>query len=376
MFGNLAPSIAKSENPAAELLSQLLSCSLPDAICFKDARRRYTCLNEVECRFLSVASPQDLIGKTADRLLSAKRARLWRQEEAEVLVSGIPLIDRVEKIEQQDGTVQWLSSTKVPVLNHQGNVTGLVAITRDITSYKLVEQLKDQFVSTISHELRTPVTAIMGALALVASGASGSIPPPARNLLEIARSNSQRLLHLINDILDLDKIETGMMVFDLERVDVRPLVEQEIAAIQSFAEPYGVSVRLDPLATTGTVSADPRRLAQAITNLLSNAVKFSPPGEEVVVGIENRGGAVSIWVRDHGPGIPEAFKQRIFDKFVQVNRAQCRQKGTGLGLAIVKEIVERMKGSVGFEPAHGGGTVFKVTFPSCVDVPIVSALNN
>jgi PAS domain S-box-containing protein len=377
MLEKLAPStIAENEFPAAELLFQLLSCSLPDAICFKDVRRRYICLNDVEGRFLGVAAPQSLFGKTADRLLTAKRARLWRQEEAEVLVTGMPLIDRVEKIEHQDGTVQWLSATKTPIRNPQGNVVGLVAITRDITNYKLVEQLKDQFVSTISHELRTPVTSILGSLALVASGAAGSMPEPTRGLLEIARTNSQRLLHLINDILDLEKIETGMMVFDLERVDVRRLVEHEIASIHSFAEPYGVTVRLDPLAATGAVLADPRRLAQVVSNLLSNAVKFSPSGEEVVVGIENHPGRIRICVRDHGPGIPEALRHRIFDKFVQVKRTQARQKGSGLGLSIVKEIVERMKGVVDFEPAPGGGTVFYVTFPCCDEATMASPLTH
>lgn len=366
MHGNLAPQVGENSNVEAGLLSQLMLCSLPYAIFFKDVRRRYVCLNEVECQLIGVAAPADVVGKTADRLIPAKRARLWRLEETEVLVTGAPLIDRVERVELEDGTTRWLSSTKVPIRNHQGLVTGLVGITRDITDHKLEERLMVQFVSTISHELRTPVTSIMGSLALVVSGAVGALPEPALRLLEIARTNSQRLVRLINDILDLEKVESGMMAFDLKEVDVRHLVEQEITAIQSFAEPYRVTVRLDPDACTGAVLADPGRLSQVISNLLSNAVKFSPSDGEVVVGIESRPGQFRVSVRDHGPGIPEAFKHRVFDKFIQVNRGVGRPKGgTGLGLCIVKQIVERLGGEVSFEPAPGGGTVFSVTLPAC-----------
>jgi len=323
-----------------------------------------------------VAAPDDVVGNTADRLISPRRARLWRREEAEVLVTGVALIDRVEAVERADGTIRWLSSTKAPIRNQAGDVTGLVGITRDITHLKLQENLKEQFVATISHELRTPVTSIMGSLALVASGATGVLPEPARRLLGIARANSQRLVSLINDILDLEKVQSGMMAFDLKHVDVRHLVEQEIAAILSFAELYDVTVRLDPHASTATVFADSGRLAQVFSNLLSNAVKFSPKGGEVVVGIESGPARVRISVRDHGPGIPESFKHRIFSRFAQVNRNESHAKsGTGLGLCIVKQIVDHLRGQVGFESAPGGGSIFYVTLPVSESDPVRQAFN-
>jgi len=364
MFGK--PGSPTSENADIErrLLLQLLDCCLPDAIYFKDSRRRYIRLNEAECRVLGIATPQEVIGKTADRLVSSKRARAWRREESEVLVTGEPLIDRVEEAVQEDGSVRWLSATKVPVRNHDGAITGLFGITRDITDRRVDEHLTQQFVSTISHELRTPVTSIIGSLALVTRGAAGALPDPAARLLKIASANCQRLVHLINDILDLEKVETGMMVFDLKPVDVRALIEQEIAVIQSYADAYGVGVRLDPSSAQGKALADPERLAQVVSNLLSNAVKFSPRGEEVVVGCEVRQGMVRISVRDHGVGIPDDLKDRVFEKFVQVSGKASQKGGTGLGLSIVKQIVERLKGQVGFEPAPGGGTVFVVTLPS------------
>ncbi len=363
MLGNGALANTESTGATAELMSQLLSCDLPDAIFFKDLRRRYICLNGAECRLLGVPTPQEMIGKTADGRLSARRARLWRQEETEVFVTGKALIDRVEEVKLENGTTRWFSSTKVPLLNSRGDVTGLLGTTRDITDYKYEEQLMAQFIATISHELRTPVTSILGSLSLVAGGAAGDLPDPAVKLLEIARTNSQRLLRLINDILDLEKVQSGMMVFDMAPVEVRALVEEEIAASRYFAQPYDVAVRLDPAAVAGTAIADPVRLAQVVSNLLSNAVRFSPAGGEVIVGVERQAGDVRIWVRDHGPGIPEAFRRQIFDKFAQERSASSGKGGSGLGLAIVKQIVGRLKGEVGFEPAQGGGTVFFVTLP-------------
>jgi PAS domain S-box-containing protein len=346
-------------------LSQLMASNFPDGIYLKDARRRYLCLNEAEGKILGLAAPDDAVGKAADRFVSAKRARIWRQEDTRVLVTGEPLIDRIEESVGEDGSVRWLSATKAPLRNSHGAITGIVGITRDITQVRHAEQLKDQCIATLSHELRTPVSAITGTLSLVASGAAGALPDAAARLLKIADANCERLLLLINDFLDLEKLTCGMMVFELQQVDVHAIVEKEIAATQSFADPFGVQIRLDGDAEGGTVRADPVRLAQVISNLLSNAVKFSPRGAAVAVTIENRQGTISIHVRDHGPGIPAEFKDRVFDKFVQVNtRRADTKRGTGLGLSIVKQIVGRLHGDVSCAPARGGGTVFSVTLPS------------
>ena len=166
-------------------------------------------------------------------------------------------------------------------------------------------------------------------------------------------------------ILDIEKIESGRVVFNLSRVDVRPLVEQAIEGNRGFAEGYGVRVRLDPASADGEVNADPDRLAQVITNLLSNAIKFSPADGEVLVAVEKNGDVVRISVRDHGSGIPADFKPHIFEKFAQADATSSRQKGgTGLGLSIVKQIVERLGGEVGFDDAPGGGTIFHVELPA------------
>jgi signal transduction histidine kinase/DNA-binding response OmpR family regulator len=226
-------------------------------------------------------------------------------------------------------------------------------------------RLKDEFVATVSHELRTPLTSIAGALGLLTGNAAGTLPESAQRLAVIAYTNSQRLVRLLNDILDIEKMESGKAVFNFKRVEVRSLVEQTIEANRALAQACDVRIRLDAASAAFDVRADPDRLVQAVTNLLSNAIKFSPAGEDVVVAVETRGATVRISVRDRGHSIPEEFKRHIFEKFAQADATDARQKGgTGLGLSIVKEIVDRLDGAVGFEDAPGGGAVFHIDLPN------------
>jgi two-component system, OmpR family, sensor histidine kinase VicK len=344
-----------------QLLKQLME-GIPDAICFKDVERRYFRLNDVERTFLNVANDTDAIGKTADDLLTPDLARKRRAEDERVLMTGEALLDCVEKVEGPSGSVRWLSSTKAPIRNAQEEIVGLVAIARDITERKRQEQLKDEFVATVSHELRTPLTSILGSIGCLAGGAAGALPDPAPRMLEIALSNCERLVAIVNDILDLERIEAGEMSYERRPVDMRALAAQVIEANLAFAASYGVALRLDEGAVQGTVHSDPQRLTQVLTHLVSNAVKFSPRESEVVVSIESSERSVSISVRDHGPGIPDDYKNRIFEKFVQVDATDQRQRGgTGLGLTITKQIVDQLDGRIAFEPAVGDGTIFKVT---------------
>jgi PAS domain S-box-containing protein len=236
-----------------------------------------------------------------------------------------------------------------------------ILVIRDISARKHNERLKDEFVSTVSHELRTPLTSISGSLGLLAEQWARELPKSAARLLAIAHTNSQRLVRLINDILDIEKLESGRVVFNLSQVDLHSLVVHAIDENRGFAESYRVRVRLDTAPANSDVNADPDRLAQVVTNLLSNAIKFSPTGGEVVVAVEKNGSIIRVSVRDHGDGIPDDFKPHIFEKFAQADGTSSRQKGgTGLGLSIVRQIVERLGGDVGFDDAPGGGTIFHV----------------
>ena len=245
-----------------------------------------------------------------------------------------------------------------------GNGVLVLCVIADISERKRAELRKDEFVTTVSHELRTPLTSLAGSLGLLAGSAAGKLPETAMRLLSIAHKNSQRLVRLINDILDIEKIESGDVAFVLKRVAVRTLVEQAIEASRLYAQSLGVTVRLDPFATDADVHADPDRLTQVIANLLSNAIKFSPSGAEVLVSIDGLADPVRIAVRDHGPGIPSDFKARVYEKFAQADAAARQKGGTGLGLSIVKGIVTRLGGSTGFDDAPGGGTIFHVELPA------------
>jgi PAS domain S-box-containing protein len=249
--------------------------------------------------------------------------------------------------------------------------TYFVAIIRDITERKQVEQMKSEFVSTVSHELRTPLTSIAGSLGLIAGGAAGPLGDRAARLVDIALSNSKRLVRLINDILDIEKIESGQMRFEIARVPLAPFLEQAVAANQGYAAEQGAELELGPIPADAVVLADHDRLMQVITNLVSNASKFSPAGECVRISVQPLDRRWRVSVADKGSGIPEEFRKRMFQKFAQADSSDTRAKGgTGLGLSIVREIMTRLGGAISFETSEGTGTTFHVDIPAAL--PTVS----
>jgi PAS domain S-box-containing protein len=249
-----------------------------------------------------------------------------------------------------------------------------VAAVRDITEKRALERVKNEFVSTVSHELRTPLTSISGALALMAKGTAGALPDKALGLVAIARSNCDRLVRLINDILDLERIEAGKLVFEFSSVPIRRLAERAITENLDYAAKFQVALQHDGDPVDAEVWGDEHRLLQVLTNLISNAVKFSPAGGTVSIATSRVDGTLHLAVTDRGRGIPDAFKPRIFQKFAQADATDSRQKGgTGLGLSIVKSIVERHGGRIGFESEWGVGSTFHVDLPEkrgrLTDVP-------
>lgn len=239
----------------------------------------------------------------------------------------------------------------------------VVAAIRDITERRRVAEMKEAFVSTVSHELRTPLTSIAGSLGLLGGGAAGELPAKAARLIAIAHSNSQRLVRLINDILDVEKMESGKLVLDLSPLDLRDIAARSIDGVRGYADQMGVTLSLgdgDPAPVRG----DTDRLIQVVTNLLSNAAKFSASGGEVTVTVNPEARIARLSVMDRGPGIPEEFRARIFGKFAQADSTDTRAKGgTGLGLAIAREIAERHGGRLWFESAEGEGATFHLDLP-------------
>jgi PAS domain S-box-containing protein len=239
-----------------------------------------------------------------------------------------------------------------------------IGVLRDLTERRRVDRLQNELLSTVSHEFRTPLTSIVGALGLLKGGVAGELAPQARRLVELAHDNGHRLVRLVNDFLDLEKMRSGRLEFRLAPHALAPLLRQSVEAIRAYADGYGVVLAVELAEEDLLAFVDPERVQQVLANLISNAVKFSPRGGTVHVGLARDGGAAVISVRDEGPGIPPEFRARVFEKFAQADASDTRGRaGTGLGLSIVKSIVERLDGQVGFDSTPGKGTTFRVGLP-------------
>lgn len=255
-------------------------------------------------------------------------------------------------------------SVRIGLINH-GKLKFFSAFLYDISEAKKVERMKSEFISTASHELRTPLTAIYASLDMLHSGMGGELPADARELIGISLKSAERLVRLVNDVLDVEKIESRSMAYYRVPQPLLPLVEQAITATQSYADQYQVQFELNAAAEEAVVSVDADRIIQVIVNLLSNAAKFSPAGGAVVhVNVRQLPGSVRVSVMDAGSGVPEAFRDRIFQRFAQVDASDRRQKGgTGLGLNICKSIIEEHQGTIDFVSEAGKGCEFYFDLP-------------
>ncbi|MCP8900765.1 CHASE domain-containing protein [Gilvimarinus xylanilyticus] len=248
-----------------------------------------------------------------------------------------------------------------------GQVPHYVIMLHDITERKKAEKLKSEFVSTVSHELRTPLTSILGSLKLVQAGVTGEISDKTRNMVAIARNNTERLSVLVNDILDVEKLEFDQLKIILEAVPITAIMQQALRQMQGYADGYEVELVLNvspDITEYDQVLADPHRVMQIMSNLLSNAIKYSDSGEPVIVSLAKLEGQIQITVKDFGRGMPDYFRKQIFQKFSQADSTDKREKGgTGLGLYIAKALTEKMHGSIDFESELGKGSEFFVRLP-------------
>ncbi|MBI5923441.1 MAG: CHASE domain-containing protein [Betaproteobacteria bacterium] len=269
---------------------------------------------------------------------------------------------------RKDGSRFPVSLTVTALRDGNGEISAFLGIATDITERKKIERMKTEFISTVSHELRTPLTSIRGALALVAGGVVGELPAAVKPLVEIAHKNSERLILLVNDLLDMEKIEAGKMEFNASPLKLMPLLNQALDGNRAYAEQYQVNYAVESDLPEAMVSVDANRMMQVLANLLSNAAKYSPAGGKVLVAVERMGKRIRVAVKDNGPGIPDEFKARVFQKFAQADSSDTRNKGgTGLGLSITKAIVEHMGGRIWFDSQPNLQTTFYVEFPEWVE---------
>ena len=249
------------------------------------------------------------------------------------------------------------------VRDDHGEVVAVVTCCEDISERRRVEQMKQDFIATVSHELRTPLTSIVAALGLLGQASLRSDPDRLDELTSVAHRNSHRLLNLVNDLLDLQRLSSGRLSLDAQTVDIAPLLEEAAAGMRAFAQEKDVRIAVRAERRLRVV-ADRRRMVQVLLNLLSNAIKFSPAGGEVDISGRTEGESVVLAVRDSGPGIPEAFRAQLFERFTQADASSARiTGGSGLGLAIARQLVEAMGGSIGFDTVEGEGTTFHVALP-------------
>jgi len=284
-------------------------------------------------------------------------------------VTGFARVENLEQTTHYELVAKHRSGAPIPIdvtLRVMRLVNGvhLVALVRDVSERRRIDALKDSFVATVSHELRTPLTSIAGSLELLRGGAGGQLPPRALRLVEIAGSNSARLVRLINDILDVEKIRSGAFVFEKKPLCIKDLAQAACDSMSGLAYERNVALGVDPIDPSLWMLGDNDLMMQAMANLLSNAIKVSPPNGEVRIAAEALGERVRVLIIDQGPGVPEDFRERIFTRFAQADSTDGRQHdGTGLGLSIVRELVQRHAGAVGFESEIGAGATFFIDLP-------------
>jgi PAS domain S-box-containing protein len=342
---------------------EILLDSVSDGICGVDRRGLISFANPAAARLLG-ASADSLTGRPVHDVLHgaapANRQcgedcplrRAYGQQKA---AAGEDAIFRA------DGSSFPADYVLTPIAD-QGRFSGSVLSFRDISQRYALDRLKDEFISTVSHELRTPLTSIRGALGLLSSGMLGQVNDKASNLLRIALNNSDRLVRLINDILDLERIQSGREPLAFRPVQLAQIVRQAIDGMAPVADGAGVQLIHDT--TEAEIDADPDRLLQVLTNLLSNAVKFSPPNSTVSVMLRPGSSGVTLSVIDQGRGIPADKLEAIFGRFQQVDASDSRQKGgSGLGLAICRTIVQQHSGRIWAERNPVRGSTFRAYLP-------------
>jgi two-component system, OmpR family, sensor histidine kinase VicK len=339
---------------------RLITNALPVLIAYVDEHQRYRFNNQAY---------EDWLGQSPTDIFGVKLQTVWGldcYERMQVYVK-LALLGQVVAYENEitlkDGLPCSVNVTYIPHLDEQKKVVGFFALTSDISDRKAIERMKDEFIAVVSHELRTPLTSLHSALKILATGRLGSLSSDGKQMLEIADDNTERLVRLVNNVLDLQRIESGDVKMEKQVCNVATLMIQATESMQPMAQQHGVVLAVKPIDIAILVDSD--YIVQALTNLLSNAIKFSTTDGTVWLTAERKANTEVLFsVRDQGQGIPSDKLESIFERFQQVDSSDSRRKGgTGLGLTICRKIIEQHEGKIWAESTLGEGSTFSFTLP-------------
>jgi two-component system, OmpR family, sensor histidine kinase VicK len=346
--------------------------ALPVLIAYVDTQECYQFNNQAYQDWLG-QSPQNIQGQHLQQVWGEVCYRRMQPHINSALAGEAVTYEN--EITLQDGSMRSVSSTYIPDLDLASKVTGFFALSSDISEHKAIERMKDEFISVVSHELRTPLTSLHSALKILSTGRLGTLPQDGQQFLAIADENTERLVRLVNSVLDLQRIEFGAVTMEKHACNAAHLMVQAVEAMKPMAQQHEVLLVNQPLDIQLWVDAD--YMVQALTNLISNAIKFSTAGGTVWLTVEYSDPLertatpsrsvvphVLFRVRDEGQGIPPDKLELIFERFQQVDSSDSRKKGgTGLGLTICRKIIEQHGGKIWVDSQWGQGSTFSCILP-------------
>jgi len=384
------PAIRKNQTENYRLLQDLMD-HVPDVIYFKDLKGRLLLVNKAHAKGLGLR-PEQVAGKSDFDFFPEERAEMMAKDDQRVFKSGKPIIDKIERATRADGIDNYVSTTKIPRFDAKGRVIGLIGITRDITkrmqiarvseeekvlkkrleSLEELNRLKSEFISVVSHELRTPLAIVKEGVNLIYEGLAGGISEKQKKLLSQARENIERLKKLIDDLLDLSRIEAGRVKLSYSLVNLSDLLRNSAEFFQKQARDKEITLKYDLPRERINIFLDGERINQVVSNLISNAIKFTEEGGRVTVELQALENKIRIGVIDTGIGIAKHDIPKLFSRFTQLSKdTGTARKGMGLGLSIAKELVELHGGEIWAESKPGVGSKFYFTIPRYYSIRVL-----